>query len=128
MKRTATRTRKAATGPAPEVVHMVYERAGYCCELCGANVGDRRGVDHHVHHRRPRRMGGSQLLDTNRPQNLLLLCPSCHETVESQRSTGYEGGWLVRQSDDPATVPVLILGRLQLLTEDARYVDPPAGA
>jgi 5-methylcytosine-specific restriction endonuclease McrA len=104
-------------------VELVYERAQWSCEICGAQVGDRRGVDHHIHHRRPRRMGGSQLPDTNAPQNLLLLCPESHEMVESERTAAYAGGWLVRQNWDPARTPVLILARAVFLTADGKYAD-----
>lgn len=133
MKRTGAparkpmRSRYRKTGPPDEVVDLVLERAGYSCELDGAAVGDRRGVDHHIHHRRPRRMGGSQLPDTNGPQNLLLLCPPCHEMVESERTAAYRGGWLVRQNSDPARTPVLICGAAVFLAPDGRYSDrPPA--
>lgn len=135
MKRTAgparkpMRSRYRSTGPSDEVVDLVLERAQYSCELDGAPVGDRRGVDHHIHHRRPRRMGGSQLDDTNLSQNLLLLCPRCHEVVESERTAAYAGGWLVRQNADPATVPVLILAVERYLTPDGKYSDElPAGS
>ena len=121
MMRKPMRSRFKPTGPSAAVVDLVLERAGYSCELDGAQIGDRRGVDFHVHHRRPRRMGGSQLPDTNAPPNLLILCPTCHETVESQRTVAYEGGWLVRQHADPATTPVLVLARLVLLTVDGKY-------
>lgn len=124
-KRTAMKSRYRKTGPSDEVVDLVYERAQWSCELCGAPVGDRRGVDHHLHHRRPRRMGGSQLPDTNAPQNLLLLCPPSHETVESERTAAYAGGWLVRQQDDPTLIPVLILARERYLTADGKYSDDP---
>jgi 5-methylcytosine-specific restriction protein A len=128
LRRTPKRSRPRPTGPSSEVVELVLERAQYSCELDGAQIGDRRGVDFHVHHRRPRRMGGSQLPDTNAPQNLLLLCPPCHETVESQRTVAYEGGWLVRQGDDPAVVPVLVLARLVRLTAEGRYDSLPERA
>jgi 5-methylcytosine-specific restriction enzyme A len=115
------RSRYRSTGPAEEVVDLVYERAQHSCEIDGAPLGDRRGVDHHIHHRRPRRMGGSQLPDTNAPQNLLLLCPPCHELVESERTAAYAGGWLVRQNDDPLTVSVLVLAKPVHLTAEGRY-------
>jgi hypothetical protein len=125
LRRTASKRRPKNTGPSAEVVDAVLERAQYSCELDGASIGHRRGTDFHVHHRRPRRMGGSQLPDTNLPQNLLILCPSCHETVESQRSVAYEGGWLVQQNADPTRVPVLILAKLKFLTAHGKYSDDP---
>ncbi len=124
MKRTSKRSRYRSTGPAEEVVDLVYERAQWSCEIDGAQVGDRRGVDHHIHHRRPRRRGGSQLPDTNAPQNLLLLCPPCHEMVERERSAAYAGGWLVRQQEDLLVVPVLVVTVLRTLTADGRYSLP----
>ena len=128
MKRSQIRSRYRSTGPSDEVVDLVLERAQYSCELDGAEMGYRRGVDYHVHHRRPRRMGGSQLPDTNAPQNLLILCSDCHSTVESERRAAYAGGWLVKQNMDPARVPVLIVARSVFLTADGRYQDQPEGA
>lgn len=125
IQRSPKRSRVRSTGPSAEVVDLVLERAQYSCELDGAATGDRRGVDYHVHHRRPRRMGGSQLPDTNLPQNLMILCGPCHEMVESERTAAYGGGWLVRQNADPAGVPVLILARSVFLTSDGRYADLP---
>lgn len=125
IKRTAARSRYRDTGPSSAVVEAVLERAQYSCELDGAQIGDRRGVDFHVHHRRPRRMGGSQLPDTNQPQNLLILCTDCHGTVESERFAAYGGGWLVRQKQNPLSVPVLILARSVFLTADGRYSTTP---
>ncbi len=128
IKRRPMRSRYRSTGPDEETVELVYERAQWSCEICGGAVGDRRGVDHHVHHRRPRRMGGSQLPDTNAPQNLLLLCPDDHEMVEVERTAAYAGGWLVRQQADPLAVPVLIVAVERYLTADGRYADLPERA
>lgn len=115
------KTRYRPTGPDKLTVEALYERARGCCELCGIPVQGERGQGHHVHHRRPRRMGGSQLQDTNEVTNLLLLDAACHDLVERERSTAYEGGWLVRQGADPAAVPVLIRASLMLLTDDGQY-------
>lgn len=114
-----------STGPDKLTVEALHERASVdgvpCCELCGIPVKGERGVHHHVHHRRPRRMGGSQLADTNSIVNLLLLDADCHARIESERTAAYEGGWLVRQNDDPASVPVFIRLELMLLGDDAGY-------
>lgn len=122
MKRTEPKRRYRNTGPPVAVVDLMLERAQHSCEMCLAMLGHRRGKDWECHHRRPRRMGGSQLPDTNSPVNLLVLCPSCHELVERERTAAYEGGWLVRQNDSPAIVPVLIGAvRWVLLTADGGY-------
>jgi len=123
MNRTPMKRRYTATGPAADVIEAVYERAQHSCELCTAAVGPQRGMDHHLHHRRPRRAGGSKRPDTNLPSNLLLLCPTCHEVVESRRLAGYENGWILRSEAKPAEVPVTIWkGTRQVyLTDDGRY-------
>jgi 5-methylcytosine-specific restriction enzyme A len=120
------KTAHRPTGPDKLTVDAVYERAQHCCELCTLSVGPVRGVDHHVHHRRPRRSGGSSDPATNTPANLLLLCPACHETVESFRTASYEAGWLLRAGDDAAASAVLIWrgSRWTYLT-DAGYADDP---
>lgn len=122
INREMMRRRLRITGPPPEVVEAVYERAGYACEIAGCMVGDERGIDHHIHHRRPRALGGTSRGDTNLPQNLLLLCPPHHLEVERHRDHARAVGWLVPQSADPATVPVLVQrDRWVLLTPDGRY-------
>lgn len=122
LERSPMKRRYKPSGPSPDVVEALYERASWSCELCTVGIGPRRGEEHHVHHRRPRRMGGTDLPDANDLPNLLLLCPSCHAVVEKERAAAYEGGWLVRQNDDPAAVAVLIgASRWVLLTADGRY-------
>jgi 5-methylcytosine-specific restriction protein A len=130
IKRVLLSRRYKATGPVADVVEVVYERAQWSCEICTEGVGDRRGVDHHVHHRRPRAAGGSRRADTNLPSNLLLLCPVCHGQVESHRAVAQSMGWLVVQGVNPAEVAVLVQrDRWVYLTADGRYADsPPDGA
>jgi len=123
IKRVLMKRRLAATGPPAEVVEAVYERASHSCEICDVMVRDRRGIDHHLHHRRPRGAGGTRREDSNEPQNLMLLCPGCHSTVESHRNEAYAMGWLVGQALDPAHVSVLVCGRWVLLTPDGGYRD-----
>lgn len=126
LRRTPLRSKRGSTGPDRDVVDAVYARAGWCCELDGIAVGPVRGLDHHLHHRRPRAVGGSSRRDTNYPSNLLLLCPPCHEGVESRRAEALEFGWLVPQSCDPASVAVLIhRDRYVYLTPWGAYSDKP---
>lgn len=128
IKRVLMSRRLRATGPPPEIVEAVYERAGHSCEICTSAVGDRRGVDHHIHHRRPRGAGGTRRPDTNEPPNLMLLCPDCHVSVESHRGPALAVGWLVPQSGDPALVAVLVQrDRWVYLTADGSYSADPAG-
>ena len=128
IKRALMAHRLRATGPTPDVVDAVYERAGHSCEICTVAVGDRRGLDHHLHHRRPRALGGSKRPDTNLPSNLLLLCPACHRDVESHRALAQSMGWLVPQIGVPSAVAVLIQrDRWTYLTASGEYADAPPG-
>lgn len=79
----------------------VVERDNYCCRRCGVSV---IGIRSSVHHRLPRRMGGTKDPRSNDPRNLVLLCGSgvegCHGDVESDRAQAYEQGWLIRSYDE----------------------------
>lgn len=119
LRRTAIKRRHTPTGPTRTVVALVEERAAHSCERCDAMVGDIRGVDHHIHHRRPRQAGGSRKPDTNAPQNLVLLCPPCHHWVETHRAAARSTGWLVPGWADPAVTPLFYKRqRYALLTPD----------
>ena len=63
-------------------------------------------------------MGGTRRDDTNTASAGLFLCQPCHAEVESDRIDAYAKGYLVAQSQSPASVPVLILGQWVLLTDD----------
>lgn len=122
LRRTPLRSKRTSTGPAPDAVEAVYERGHWACERCRTAVGPKRGEDHHIHHRRPRAMGGTDRPDTNLPPNLLLLCPPCHDDVESRRGEAQHFGWLVPQVGDPAAVAVLIgFDRWRYLSAEGRY-------
>lgn len=132
LARSSMRSRPRPTGPIPAVVELVYERGQWSCELCTSPLGDRRGDDHHLHHRRPRRSGGDRRPDTNLPMNLLLLCPGCHEVVESHRTASYRAGWLLAANASPAMEPVLLergaRWALLLPNGQSRTVDAPVRA
>lgn len=119
------------TGPSPDTVTAICERSAYSCEICGSAVGDRRGVDFSIHHRRPRQMGGTRWHGASLPSNLLLACGSgttgCHGVLESHRAGAVAAGWLVLSRTDPATVACLITrNRWLYLADDASYsLHPP---
>jgi len=104
------------TGFSPLVRSLIYERSAGRCEIC-----DEWASDAQLHHRRARGMGSTRRPDTNLPSNALLLCAACHRRVESYRSQAYDNGWLVRQSGDPATTPVLRRGVWVVLDPDGGY-------
>jgi len=62
------------TPPTPEKLKndLIFDRADQQCEWC------EESFDHpHVHHIKPRREGGP-----NDPDNLVVLCPNCHEKAD----------------------------------------------
>ena len=91
------------TGFSPKTRRLIYERACGLCESC-----TRPGAE--IHHRRPRGAGGSKDPLTNTAANGVLLCSGCHRWIESHRADALDEGWLVRQSQDPRTVPLLYRG------------------
>lgn len=95
---------QVVTGFAPMVRGIVRERSGNCCEVQVA-CGGVSAVQ--IHHRRNRAMGGSSREDTNLPANALHCCLMCHVHIGANPAQAYGMGWLVRQSADPALVPVL---------------------
>jgi hypothetical protein len=114
-------------GPTRDVVEAVYERGQWCCERDGVGLGPVRGVDHHIHHRRLKGRGGTDKPDAHLPQNLLLLCPPCHELVHGPgRALMVQCGWIVPSTGDPAAAPVVLYGPRQVwLTPDGSYSPHP---
>lgn len=100
---------RRATGPSEEVRSLVLSRARYLCEVCETQAAM------NVHHRKPRRMGGTRDPRINSPANLLALCGSgttgCHGHIESHRAESYRLGWLVRWGEDPLEVPFQAIGQ-----------------
>lgn len=71
-------------------------------------------------------MGGTDRPDTNLPSNLLLLCPPCHEAIESRRGEALAAGWLVPQNGDPEETAVVLFGdRIRYLTATCEYSPHP---
>lgn len=105
-------SRRRDTGPTPEQRAAVWERAGGCCERCGRGV---EGQVASIHHRKPRRMGGTRDPEINSLSNLMLLCGSgtggCHGMVEKARQESRDLGFLVGSVQNPSGVPVLVYGK-----------------
>lgn len=126
MRRSPIRRRYRDTGPSRATVVLVKARAGMQCERCMVAVAGPRGISWEIHHRRPRRMGGSKDPATNGPANLLLLDLDCHRWIEANRSTAHDLGLLLHARQDPAATPVLLGGRvLCLLGPEGGYLDAP---
>ncbi len=89
------------------------ERAGGLCELCGTRLHVA-----HFHHRRPRGMGGTKSPETGSASNCLVIHPTCHADIESNRQRSLDRGWLVSQYQDPRVVPVARWDGTFLMLED----------
>jgi 5-methylcytosine-specific restriction endonuclease McrA len=100
------KTGRRDTGPDRATRELVLERDDYRCVVCGTGP---YGLQQH--HRKPRRMGGRSDKTINSPSNLISLCPGDHSWVEGRREEAYELGYLVREQDDPAQIPVAVGGR-----------------
>jgi len=66
-------------------------------------------------------MGGTRRSDTNTAAGGVLLCGACHRHVEAHRAQAFADGFLVRQSQTPAEVPVLRRGVWVVLDPDGGY-------
>jgi 5-methylcytosine-specific restriction enzyme A len=101
------------TGPDRTTRELVLERDSGCV-LCGKGP---YGLQ--VHHRKPRRMGGSGDPAINAPSNLVSLCAEDHAWVESSREEALDMGLLLHDHDDPREVPVVhkLYGSVFLLDE-----------
>lgn len=127
--------RRKDTGPTQTTRDMVWTRAGGRCEVCGGSLAGVTGFS--VHHRHPRRMGGSRRPELNTAANLLVVCGSgttgCHGRIESNRERAHEDGLLLHDGESPERVPVMIPNpldpsqwpRLVWLTVDGTYTEEP---
>lgn len=104
------------TGFSPLVRSLVYDRCSGRCEICDVWASDLQ-----LHHRRARGAGSTRRPETNYPSNCLALCQMDHHRVESHRALAYDNGWLVRQSHDPATIPVLRRGVRVVLDDQGGF-------
>lgn len=101
---------------------VVHERdQGRCC-MCGTYITDGNGA---VHHRSPKGMGGSALLES--PANLVTLCGRGnadldHGKVHGNPQWARNHGWLVSRHLDPAEVPVDMHDGWVLLSPDGSRI------
>ena len=94
------------TGFSPVDRQTIIRRSYGQCERCN----DRPAA--HIHHRKPRRMGGRRggsFADVNRPSNGLALCYECHQWAETgNRRAAQNFGLVLAEHEDPARTPVFL--------------------
>jgi len=105
------------TGPSLKVRQLVIDRFRQSCLRCG-----RYGQV--IHHRRPRKRGGTKRPEINYPENLVWICNDCHDEIETNRDKSYRTGWLVKEGiEDPAEIPLVdTAARHFWLTEDGGVI------
>jgi hypothetical protein len=114
------------------VREAVYLRCGGRCEVnvtddCRARGGRFDAVTgRSIHHRRPRRMGGTRAVDIHDPANLLAVCGNgtrgCHGWIEVNRRAALEQGWLLSSGADPTTRACTVRGGSIVLLRATGYV------
>lgn len=78
-------------------------------------------------------MGGTSLPDVHTLPNLMAVTHQIHNlanpSIHMRPSWAKDNGWLVPAWDDPALIPIMLLGRRRVwLTSDGQYASgPPAG-
>ncbi|MGH3518821.1 MAG: HNH endonuclease [Haloechinothrix sp.] len=112
----------------------MLERDRRRCRWCGEPVTGERGRDWSIHHRLPRRMGGTRRPGINSPANLVTVHGSgttgCHGDIELSRAFAQGHGWLLcGECDDPAAWPILLdrESRWVYLTATGDVSDLPPG-
>jgi len=102
--------------PVPATVaEAVIARENGACAVCGLPLHTG-----HLHHRKPRGMGGSGLVNT--VSNMIHIHESCHlKHVERNRQRSYDMGWLVNGHNNPSETPMrYMLNRWVLLSDDGQ--------
>lgn len=94
------------TGFSPVDRQTIIRRSYGQCERCNKSLAA------HIHHRKPRRMGGRRgggFADVNRPSNGVALCAPCHQWAETgNRRAAQNFGLILSEHEDPATTPVFL--------------------
>jgi hypothetical protein len=90
--------------------------------MCGIHITDGNGA---VHHRTPKGMGGSALLES--PANLVTLCgrgnaDRCHGKVHGNPQWAHNHGWTVHRSLEPSVTPVDMVDGWHVLTVDGERI------
>lgn len=98
--------------------NIVHERDQGRCQMCGIYITDGNGA---VHHRTPKGMGGSALLES--PANLVTLCgrtnvEGCHGKAHSNPQWARNHGWIVSRNFNPEDIPVDTVDGWVLLSDD----------
>lgn len=109
------------TGFPRPVIELVTARSqNYCeCMSTGCTL-----IAEHIHHRRPKGLGGTRRPESQWASNALHVCLRCHLKIHAMPTWSRTHGFLVRQADDPATVPLYWRFSQTLLLNDTGSFTP----
>lgn len=82
----------------------------------------------HLHHRRPKGLGGSKRSDRHDVSNLVYLCPEDHSWAHNNPLDAIAAGYLVPRSSgmSPLAVPIKDLsGQTLFLDDEGQYLREP---
>lgn len=118
-----------------QTVGLIVARDQGKCARCGQHVAHlERGWAWSVHHRRPRSSGGTSLHWVDGAANGIILCGTgtrgCHGSVESQRRTSIDTGFLISalglSTAEDIAIRHSLLG-LVYLTDDGGWIPVEEG-
>lgn len=107
------------------VIELVTGRSGGNCECMSSGC---TLIAEHLHHRRPKGIGGTRRPESQWASNALHVCLRCHLKIHAMPTWGRNNGFLVRQSDDPAATPVRWRCSHAVLLDDSGDITPIEGA
>lgn len=114
-----TAKRRKSTDRLVETRKILAARCRGACEQCGMTLPVNEAGDpvFALHHRQARTQGGG-----DGPENCMATAHSHHNvqpgSIHQEPRLSVTRGWIVPRGQDPATTPVLIAGRLCLLSAD----------
>lgn len=100
------------------VADQVRERDNRQCTWCGV-----RGERLHVHHRKPKGIGGADAVTEFGMGNLITLCSDHHREVHANPERSQRAGWIVPSAADPEVTVIDTGARRIQLTHDGRRLD-----
>jgi 5-methylcytosine-specific restriction enzyme A len=107
----------------PKVRAQLRQRSGGLCEIWLHGICAEQATE--ASHRIKRGAGGrhgAAAERNGRASNLTYSCSPCHAHIHARPEVARHWGWMLLESADPLTSPVLIRGQWSLLTDDGRVV------